>query len=68
MNCDFLKRQVMRVPDEDNPGIEERITYYDCRMDDQGLDCPYPAILCKFKEQCEEFYNFVLAAKKRAEN
>ncbi len=56
--CGYEKRKRDHIPKDGMSGVEEVITYYECKRHDVGALCDYPARYCRFKHQEEEFRAF----------
>lgn len=50
--CTYLKRHQ-----------DDGITWYDCTLTELDLECPYPAKQCRFKDQGEDFANWVITVR-----
>ncbi len=55
--CEFEIKFVDFIPKDDMPGVSERIVYHDCTLIRKNLQCMYPARMCSFKLENEDFYN-----------
>ena len=59
--CKAQHRQKVETEDEHQEGVFQVIYYYTCDIENEhGIECPYPARHCKYKEQCEEFEEWVM--------
>lgn len=58
--CHFQKR--CSVLEVDEAGHKQRIYFHTCSLYDADFKCAYPARSCHFKEEVEEFRNFVVGA------
>jgi hypothetical protein len=66
VKCTFERKHLMVIPDEENGGICEVITYHCCRMYDLGADCPHPSILCSVKVEDDQFIDHMVCAINRS--
>jgi hypothetical protein len=65
--CNYCVEDEMRTPIEERPGVWEVVPYFYCQLEeDFNLQCPYPARVCGYKDQREEFTNSIMKIAKDA--
>jgi len=57
--CEFCVRSYCIVVD-DVTAKESRVYFHDCLLLDNGLECQYPARLCAFAYEQEEFAEAII--------
>jgi len=64
IDCEFLQRVVSHVPYEENGNDEsgEFIVYHKCSICDKEFPCLYPAKMCEYKQEMEDFINYIVAS------
>ena len=65
--CNYCCEDEMRTEIPERPGVYECIPYFYCQLeDDFNLQCPYPARVCGYKIQSEEFTNTIMQVARNA--
>ena len=64
IDCEFLQRVISHIPYEEdgNEDSGEYLVYHNCSVMDKEFPCLYPAKLCDYKREMEDFMNYVIAS------